>query len=297
MARGSSKSDTVLVGQKTPNGTLYSRVPKGEVMNYQSISLPPKAPTDPEQKKMDKALTAARKGATKDEKARNVELEAAYRKAEADKKAYMNSEEYKAVEALRDKHSKLEEEYNYDLPSTYYRKWNEDAPQSAKDASDAAARRLKELNKASQDTFDAWRVVRDDVSAKEGRKERAGKTLPDIPGIRRDSEGYFDIDDLRRNPEGAAQLAKITNATLKQVQKELGRDAASEARLNGEDSGRFSGKVERTTTVSIPSKNRSGSKFANLEFKIVADVDYKDDPYGDSSTNVTDYKIYVKSRG
>jgi hypothetical protein len=266
-------------------------------MNYNSISLPPKPPVDTEQKKLDKALSAAKKGATKAEKASNFELEAKYRQAEADKKAYMDSEEYKAVEALRNKHSKMEEEYNYDLPSTYYRKWNEDAPQSAKDASNAAATKLKELDKASQSTFDAWKVVRDAVKTKEGLKERAGKTLPDIPGIRRDKEGYFDIDDLRRSPEGSAQLAKITNATLKQVQKELGRDAISEAQLNGEDSGQFSGKVERTTNVSIPSKNRSGSKFANLEFKIVADVDYKNDPYGDSSTSVTDYKIYVRSRG
>lgn len=287
MARGASKSDLVWVSRKTPSGTSYARIPKAEVENYYAA----------EQKKMDKELTAARKGATKDEKAKNVELEAAYRQTEADKKAYRNSEEYKAVEALRDKHSKLEEEYNYDLPSTYYRKWNEDAPQSAKDASDAAVRKTKELDKASQSAFDAWKVVRDDVAAKEGRKERAGKTLPDIPGIRRDKDGYFDINDLHRSPEGRAQLAKITNATLKQVQKELNRDAASEAQLNGDDRGGWNGTVERTTTVSIPSKNRSGSKLANLEFKIVAEVEYKNDPYGDSSTDVINPKIYVKSRG
>lgn len=285
MARGASKSDIQRVR------------PEPEVMNYNSISLPPKAPIDPEQKKLDKALRAAKKGATKAEKAEVEERAYAYRTAEVLRKAYIDSEEYKAVEALRDKHSEVKEQYNYDLPPSYYREWNKDAPQSAKDASDAATKKLKELDEKSGVAFRDWDRLRESMIAKEGIKNRANQTLPDLPGIRRDKEGYFDIDDLRRSPEGAAQLAKITNATLKQVTKSLARGAASEAGLLGEDRGGFIGEVEQTETVSAPSKNRSGSKFANLEFKMVAEVDYKNDPYGDSSTHVKDYKVYVRSRG
>jgi len=276
MARGASKSDARI----TP-----------EVMNYNSISLPPKAVKTAEERDLTRAYNAIKKGPKESDILRAEDLK--------NKATALDS----AISKLRAEVNEIDEKYTHpdymkaiDYPEKPPRKWNDGVPEDIKAAKEKLLRERGEFERELQ------RVRNETISVLQKNREleqarvRLNQTLPDLPSYQRDKERYYSIDDLKSGGEGKAHLAKIPFAKLSEVRKQLLRDAVSEAQLEGEDRGGFIGKVERTQEITVPSKNKTGPRTVTLEFKIEADVDYKNDPYGDSSTSVNGYRIFVRSK-
>ena len=179
-------------------------------------------------------------------------------------------------------HTHIEENYYGSDGMWRERVWNKDTPQSIKSESDRALRIKQRYEGELEEIRNRVGSIRVEMGEIAKAKLRVKELLPDHPGVPRDKGGYQALKDLSASKEGKAQLYKIPQTELAYAKQRLARDAASAAQLEGEDSGEFKGKVEREVT------------FGKFKLKVVADVDYKNDPYGDSYTTVEDTKYFIK---
>lgn len=117
-------------------------------------------------------------------------------------------------------------------------------------------------------------------------RKRAKEFLPEMPNVKKDRDGFLSVDALEADKEGKKALKKLPEEAFKDVKKTLIKDAASEAFLNGEDNDYFKGSVERTRMMDTPN--------GRVEVKVVADVEYRNDPRGDSNTDINTVKFFVR---
>ena len=139
-----------------------------------------------------------------------------------------------------------------------------------------------ELDKELKRVNEAKKVYEDKADA----RKRAKELLPEMPNIKKDRAGFLSVDALEADKEGKKALKKLPEAAFKDVKKTLIKDAASEAFLNGEDNDYFKGSVERTRTMETPN--------GLVEVKVVADVEYRNNPQGDSNTDIEFVKFFVR---
>jgi hypothetical protein len=167
-----------------------------------------------------------------------------------------------------------EREYNEGVTADMIKKGAElvNVADRARDGLDKELKRVNEAKKQYEDKADA--------------RKRAKEFLPELPNVKRDKEGYLSLDSLESDKEGKKALKKLPQEGLAGIKKQLIKDAASEAFLNGEDNDYFKGKVERTQTMETPS--------GLVDIKIVADVEYRNDPRGDSNTDINYVKFFVR---
>jgi hypothetical protein len=191
-----------------------------------------------------------------------------------------------ARDALWKQYTTVVEKYYYSDGMWPEREFNagvtEDQKKMVYDAQKEVEFAQSNLNAEEKNVAAAKKQYEDKADA----RKRAKEFLPELPNVKRDKEGYLSLDSLESDKEGKKSLKKLPQEALAGIKKQLIKDAASEAFLNGEDNDYFKGKVERTQTMETPS--------GLVDVKIVADVEYRNDPRGDSNTDINTVKFFVR---